>query len=77
MFLFISELENVVVALNLLCEEQVIAHSAMDHWIDPSWWIHSASTPKLECQKLWYVLSCLWDDAYKISLAANQKEKVM
>ena len=23
--------------------------------------------------ELWYVLSCLWDGAYKISLAANQK----
>ena len=22
----------------------------------------------------WYVLSCLWDGAYKITLAANQKE---
>ena len=22
----------------------------------------------------WYVLSCLWDDTYKITLAANQKE---
>ena len=21
----------------------------------------------------WYVLSCLWDDAYKITLAANRK----
>ena len=24
-------------------------------------------------QRLWYVLSCLWDGAYKIILAANQK----
>ena len=24
-------------------------------------------------KRLWYVLSCLWDDAYKITLAANQK----
>ena len=22
----------------------------------------------------WYVLSCLWDDAYKTTLAANRKE---
>ena len=22
----------------------------------------------------WYVLSCLWDDAYKRTLAANRKE---
>ena len=25
-------------------------------------------------QRLWYVLSCLWDGAYKIPLAANWKE---
>ena len=25
-------------------------------------------------QRLWYVLSCLWDGAYKRTLAANQKE---
>ena len=25
-------------------------------------------------QRPWYVLSCLWHDAYKISLAANRKE---
>ena len=24
--------------------------------------------------KSWYMLSCLWDDVYKRSLAANQKE---
>ena len=26
------------------------------------------------CVRLWYVLSCLWDDAYKRALAANQKQ---
>ena len=25
-------------------------------------------------QRLWYVLSCLWDDAYKRTIAANRKE---
>ena len=33
-----------------------------------------ASAPRLVLQRLWYVLSCLWDDAYKRTLAANQKE---
>ena len=33
-----------------------------------------ASAPRLVEQKLWYVPSCLWDGAYKRTLAANQKE---
>ena len=33
-----------------------------------------ASAPQLVYQTLWYVLSCLWDDAYKRTLAANWKE---
>ena len=28
-------------------------------------------------QRPWYVLSCLWDDAYKRTIAANRKEKPM
>ena len=32
-----------------------------------------ASVPPLVYQRLWYVLSSLWDDAYKRTLAANQK----
>ena len=31
-----------------------------------------ASAPQLVQQKLWHVLSCLYDGAYKKSLAANQ-----
>ena len=34
----------------------------------------TASAPRLVKQRPWYVLSCLWDDAYKIALAANPKE---
>ena len=26
------------------------------------------------CGRTWYVLSCLWDGAYKRTLAANRKE---
>ena len=32
------------------------------------------SAPRLVYQRLWYVLSCLWGDAYKIPLAVNRKE---
>ena len=39
---------------------KVFAHGVMGLRIDPSW--------------PWYVLSCLWDDAYKRTLAANRKE---
>ena len=33
-----------------------------------------ASAPRLVYQRLWYVISCLWDGAYKRTLAANQNE---
>ena len=32
------------------------------------------SATRLVYQRPWYVLSCLWDDAYKITLAANREE---
>ena len=32
-----------------------------------------ASAPQLVEQRPWYVLSCLWEDAYKRTLAANRK----
>ena len=31
-----------------------------------------ASAPRLVQQRPWYVLSCLWDGAYKRTLAANR-----
>ena len=31
-----------------------------------------ASAPRLVYQKPWYVLICLWDGAYKRTLAANR-----
>ena len=31
-----------------------------------------ANAPRLVYQRPWYVLSCLWDDAYKRTLAANE-----
>ena len=53
---------------------------AMGRRIDPSWggpielFLVPASAPRLVQQRLWYVLSCLWDGAYKRTLAANRKE---
>ena len=43
----------------------------MGRRIDPSWgglielFLVPASAPRLVKQRLWYVLSCLWDGAYK------------
>ena len=48
----------------------------MVQWIDPSWggpielFLVPVSAPRL----LWYVLSCLWDGAYKRTLAAIRKQ---
>ena len=59
---------------------RAFAHGAMGRQIDPSWggpielFLVPASAPRLVSQRLWYVLSCLWDDAYKRTLAANRKE---
>ena len=53
---------------------RAFAHGAMGRRIDPSWggpielFLIPASAPR---QKLWYVLSCLWDVAYKRTLAVN------
>ena len=54
----------------------VFAHGAMGRRIDPSWgepielFLVPASAPR-------YVLSCLWDGAYKRTLAVNLKEYPM
>ena len=59
---------------------RVFAHDTMSRRIDPSWggpielFFVPASAPQLLKQRSWYVLSSLWDDAYKRTLAANQKE---
>ena len=59
---------------------RAFAHDAMGHRIDPSWggtidlFLVLASALRLVEQKPWYVLSCLWDDAYKRTLAVNRKE---
>ena len=58
----------------------VFTHGAMDRLIDHSWggpielYLVPASAPRLVKQRPWYVLSCLWDGAYKITLAVNRKE---
>ena len=57
---------------------RAFTHGAMGCRIDPSWsgpielFLILASAPQLVQQRLWYVLSCLWDDAYKRTLAANR-----
>ena len=43
---------------------RAFTHGAMGRWIDPSW------GEPIEL----YVLSCLWDGAYKRTLAVNRKE---
>ena len=54
---------------------RVFAHGAMGRRIDRSWggpielFLVPASAPRLV-----YALSCLWDGAYKRTLAANRKE---
>ena len=60
---------------------RAFAHGAMGRRIDPSWGgpieLFLSFQPVLHnrCNKrLWYVLSCLWDGAYKRTLAVNRKE---
>ena len=59
---------------------RAFAHGAMGRRIDPSWggpielFLVPASAPRLVYQMPWYVLSCLWDGAYKRTLAVNRKE---
>ena len=58
---------------------RAFAHGAMDRRIDPScggpielFLVSQCSTTSVP--KAWYVLSCLWDGAYKRTLDANRKE---
>ena len=57
---------------------RAFTHGAMGRRIDPSWggptelFLVTASAPRLVLQRLWYVLSCLWDGAYKRTLAVNR-----
>ena len=59
---------------------RAFTHGMMGRWIDPSWggpielFLVPASAPRLVLQRLWYVPSCLWDRAYKRTLAVNRKE---
>ena len=59
---------------------KAFAHGAMGRQIDPSWggpielFLVPASAPRLVQQRPWYVMSCLYDGAYKITLTANRKE---
>ena len=63
---------------------RVYDHGAMGCQINPSWWTNWAIFRSSQCSTtgvtkavvcaILYVLSCLWDCAYKRTLAANQKE---
>ena len=56
---------------------RAFAHGAMGRRIDPSWGgpIELFLVPAhIFKQRPWYVLSCLWDGAYKRTLAVNRKE---
>ena len=53
---------------------RAFAHVVMGRRIDPSWGGPIGLFLIPAAQRLWYVLSCLWDDAYKRTLDANRKE---
>ena len=59
---------------------RTFARGAIGRRIDSSWggpielFLVIASAPRLGYQRLWYVLSCLWDCAYKRTLAVNWNE---
>ena len=59
---------------------RAFAHGGMGHRIDPLWggpnelFLVPACALQLVQQRWWYVLSCLWDGAYKRTLVANRKE---
>ena len=66
----------------LISVVRAFTHGAMGHRIDPSWgepielFLVPASAPRLVQQRPWYVLSCLLDDAYKRTIAANKKSSL-
>ena len=58
---------------------RAFAHGVMGRRIDPSWWTHYAISRSSQCSTTGvtrprYVLSCLWDVAYKRTIAVNRKE---
>ena len=57
------------------CSSVVRAFAHGVRWGGPiELFLVAASAPRLVQQRPWYVLSCLWDGAYKRTLAANRKE---
>ena len=53
---------------------RAFAHGAMGGRIDPLSYLSFQPVLHDWCNKDRGILSCLWDDAYKRTLAANQKE---
>ena len=61
---------------------RAFAHGAMEvgsilHGGPIELFLVPANVPRLVQQRPWYVLSCLWDGAYKSTHAANRKEYPM
>ena len=55
---------------------KAFAHGVIGRRIDPSWWTHWAISRSSHCPTTGVtkaVVSCLWDDAYKITLAAKSE----
>ena len=67
------------------CSSGGRALACWDRQIEPTWWVHlqfglfsiPSIHPQLVHQSMWYVLFCLWESAYKRSLAAWRKEEPM
>ena len=57
---------------------RAFSHGAMGRRIDPSWGgpieLFSFQPVLHDWCKPWYLLSCLWDGAHKITHAVNRKE---
>ena len=59
--------------------DRALTHGAVGCWNDPSWWTHplnyflfsQCSTTDLTKGQHIVFVTCLWDGAYKTTLAAN------
>ena len=59
---------------------RAFAHGVLGRGIDPSWWTHRAVSHSSQCsttgvtKACYYVLSCMWNNTYKISRTVNRNE---
>ena len=68
----VNEIECNIIMLNGARCSSVVERPLMVRWVIGLFLV-PASVPRLVYQRPWYVLSCLWDGAYKRILAANRK----